>query len=203
MEQYFSKEPTSKNIDKKFEYEFQGEVFQFISNNGVFSKDKVDFGTDLLMRTFFEDVKTPPKTIVDAGCGIGIIGVVLGKIFKDSQIVLFDINERAIECSRKNAKINAIVNALIKKSDLFLNIEGCFEVILTNPPIRAGKKVVFNLYQEAYDHLNLGGRLYVVIQKKQGAPSSIEKLKEIFSSCQVLEKEAGYYILKSVKEVKK
>ena len=196
MEQYFAKDPSSKSIDKSFEYEFLGEVFRFVTNNGVFSKNKVDFGTDLLMRTFCEDIKTTPKTIADAGCGIGIVGVVLGRIFKNAKITMFDINERSVECSKENVRKNRIENVGVKNSDLFGNIEETFELILTNPPIRAGKKLVFDLYQEAYRHLKHGGSLYVVIQKKQGAQSSIEKLKEIFLNCQVLQKKSGYYVLK-------
>jgi len=113
---------------------------------------------------------------------------------------MIDINERALELSKENAVLNKIDNVLIYKSDRLTNVktEG-FAVILTNPPIRAGKKVVHDILEQSFERLIIGGELWVVIQKKQGAPSAIDKLKSLFNEVTILEKKKGYYIIKSKK----
>jgi 16S rRNA G1207 methylase RsmC len=203
MEQYFSNKPASKDINKSFEYFFEGKKFNLSSNNGVFSKNAVDFGTELMIKTFLWDNDNSAQKevdIADAGCGIGIVGVVLGKLMPMAHITMFDINERAVLLSKENAKRNSVMNTNIFLSDLFTGVEKKdFDFVLTNPPIRAGKKIVFNMYEGAFDALKNGGALYVVIQKKQGADSSIEKLNELFGNSVVLEKSAGYKIIKSIK----
>lgn len=203
MEQYFSNKPTSKEKNRSFEFVFEGNKFIFSSNNGVFSKDAVDFGTELLLKTFSLD--TAPKNmedikIADVGCGIGVVGVVVGKLYPDASIVMFDINERAVDLSKVNARKNNVTNTRIIVSDLFAGVEDSdFDYIITNPPIRAGKNVIFKLYEESFNKLKENGALYVVIQKKQGAESTGDKLVELFGNCVVLEKKAGFRILKCVK----
>ena len=203
MEQYFSNKPTSKDKNRAFEFIFEGQKFKFSSNNGVFSKDAVDFGTELLLKAFYLDRANgnmEAVKIVDAGCGIGIVGVILGKMFPEAKLLLFDINERALDLAKENCKNNHISNSQILISDLFSQVEDRdFDYILTNPPIRAGKQVIFNLYEACFHKLKDKGAVYVVIQKKQGADSTREKLIELFGNCSTLEKKSGFKILKSIK----
>ncbi len=199
MQHYFEKNPSSENIKNSFGYIFNDINFKFNSSTGVFSKGKVDFGSGLLIKGFFEDVKCEPRKILDVGCGVGVIGIVIAKVFKNSMIDMIDINTRALELAKENISSNEVENASAFFSDLFENVEGVYDKILSNPPIRVGKELVFRVYEDAYKYLKSGGALYIVIQKKQGAPSSQEKLEEIFGNCEIIIKSKGYRVLKAVK----
>ena len=74
-----------------------------------------------------------------------------------------------------------------------------YDVIISNPPIRAGKKVVFEIVERAKEHLKLNGFIYVVIQKKQGADSMKKKMEEVYGNIEIIAREKGYYIFKSIK----
>lgn len=170
----------------------------FTSDAGVFSKKEVDFGTQLLLETF----RFPESTarILDVGCGYGPIGLTLAKERANYHFVMVDINERALELSELNAKLNGINNVTIKKSNLLSGVKGdTFAAVLSNPPIRAGKKVVHQLFEDAFEQLEHLGELWIVIQKKQGAPSTIEKLESLFKEVTVQKKSKGYYIIKAKK----
>jgi 16S rRNA (guanine1207-N2)-methyltransferase len=168
------------------------------TDRGVFSKGGLDFGTRVLL----ESMVIPPsaKTIIDMGSGDGPISIFLAKSYPDKHVYAFDVNERAFRLTKKNMQENGVSNAEAKVSFLFENVTVNADVVVTNPPIRAGKQTVFKLYEQAFENLNVGGILYVVIQKKQGAPSSFAKLEELFGSCEVIEKKAGYWILLAQKK---
>lgn len=113
-------------------------------------------------------------------------------------MLMVDVNPRAVELAVLNAQKNG-VEAEVRVSDIFGNVTETLSDILTNPPIRAGKKVIYAMFEQAYDHLRPQGHLYVVIRKQQGALSAKAKIEEIFGNCEVINKEKGYYILKSTK----
>jgi 16S rRNA (guanine1207-N2)-methyltransferase len=113
---------------------------------------------------------------------------------------MVDINERAVELTRKNIELNRVKNAESFQSDAYEKVEDKYDVIVSNPPIRTGKKVIYPMFEESLEHLNPGGALYIVIQKKQGAGSAQEKLTDIYGNCEAINKEGGYWILKSVKK---
>ena len=140
------------------------------------------------------------KSLLDVGCGYGPIGITIAKLYPYLNIKMIDINERAISLAKKNVEQNKAQNVTVLKSNIYENIkeEESFDYILTNPPIRAGKKVIYEIYDGAIKHLNQNGELWVVIQKKQGAPSTIDHLNAIFGNCEIVTKEKGYFILKSV-----
>ena len=195
---YFTSKPSVASDRSTWPFVLRGHPFQFTSDSGVFSKKEVDFGSRLLIETFEEPEVDGP--ILDVGCGYGPIGLSLAREYTKRTIEMIDINERALELSKENAVLNKIDNVLIYKSDRLTNVktEG-FAVILTNPPIRAGKKVVHDILEQSFERLIIGGELWVVIQKKQGAPSAIDKLKSLFNEVTILEKKKGYYIIKSKK----
>lgn len=195
MSHYYSEKNDSlKSNRQKISINFNNRKIDMYTDNGVFCKDYLDFGT----RVMLENVLIEGNKVLDLGCGYGPVGVILGLLYPDLDITMVDINERAIELSKMNVELNKI-NAKVYKSNALTEVEGKFSTILTNPPIRAGKSVVFSFYDQSYDHLELGGFLYVVIQKKQGAQSSIAHLNELFGNCEVVCKEKGYYILKSIR----
>ncbi|MDM5300194.1 class I SAM-dependent methyltransferase [Bacillus subtilis] len=198
-EHYYSDKPSVKSNKQTWSFRLRKKDFTFTSDSGVFSKKEVDFGSRLLIDSFEE-----PEVeggILDVGCGYGPIGLSLAGDFKDRTIHMIDVNERAVELSNENAEQNGITNVKIYQSDLFSNVDSAqtFASILTNPPIRAGKKVVHAIFEKSAEHLKTSGELWIVIQKKQGAPSAIEKLEELFDEVSVVQKKKGYYIIKAKK----
>ncbi|WP_458415207.1 class I SAM-dependent methyltransferase [Schinkia sp. CFF1] len=197
-EHYYSSNPSVESKPFTFEYKLKGHSFIFTSDLGVFSKSEIDFGSKLLIDTI--DVPPIDGNILDVGCGYGPIGLTLAKENTNRQIEMVDVNERALQLARKNSEQNHVENVSIYQSNLFENVKDkMFALIVTNPPIRAGKKVVHQLFEDSYQHLLENGELWIVIQKKQGAPSAIEKLETIFAEVEVVVKKKGYYIIKSKK----
>ena len=166
------------------------------SRRGVFSKSKLDSGTKLLLETI--ELEEKAKTVIDMGCGYGPIGIYIAKKYPDKKVFMYDINERAVDLSKINANLND-VEVIVKQSDLFTEVNFKADVIITNPPIRTGKKNVYRLYDEAYDRLNELGVFYLVVGKKQGAESTFHKINQLFSNCEILEKKKGYTVFKAVK----
>lgn len=201
MEQYFTQNPATEKEIYKFDWNVGKEVFNFYTSNSVFSKKGVDFGSMLLIETILNENKNFRGSILDLGCGYGPLGVIAAKILKNSFVTMCDVNERALELSKMNAKENKVDERIkVIASSAFENIKDSYDIIMTNPPIRAGKDVVFSFYEGAYVYLNNGGKLYVVIQKKQGAPSTKAKLESLFGNCEIADKKSGYFILRAVKE---
>lgn len=174
MSHYFIDDNTLADDFRTIKYSFGGKRLEFVSNAGLFSHGEVDAVSDTLIRSLPE----LSGSLLDLGCGWGLIGVALGAAY-DVKVTMSDINPRALECAARNAEKNK-VNADIILSDCFENINSTFDTITLNPPVHAGKQVMYRMYDEAATHLNPGGRLYVVIQKKHGAESTTKKLSEIF-----------------------
>lgn len=197
-EHYYTKDPKVKSDRKTISAELRGKVFQFTTDAGVFSKGGIDFGSQLLLESF--EMPAISGDILDVGCGYGPIGLTIAAVFPERKIQMVDVNERAIALSKENALRNHISNINVYPSDGLSLVEDLdFAAILTNPPIRAGKDVVFAFYEKSFDRLKSGGELWVVIQKKQGAPSSAKHLEMIFGNVAVIAKHKGYYILKAIK----
>ena len=194
---YYSK--TQENVKSNpniYTFNFMEHTFHFHTDNGVFSKDYIDYGTFAMLKAFKpNDI---PGDILDMGAGYGPIGIVLSTLYK-KHAVMCEINERAYNLNLKNIEENK-ADAEVLNSDLYEKVSGMtFSSIVTNPPIRAGKQTVFAIYDGAYEHLKPNGELWVVIQKKQGAPSSKEHLEALFGNCEIITRDKGYYILKSTK----
>ncbi len=192
---YYTERPVVESKPFQWAYMLRGHQFLFTVDQGVFSKKEVDFGSRLLIETFVEP--NVSGNILDVGCGYGPIGLALAKDFPHRMVHMIDVNERAIELAKKNKQQNDIENAEIYISNLFDRVEGKFAAIVTNPPIRAGKAVVYSIFEQSANYLLSGGQLWVVIQKKQGAPSALEKLKTIFDEVDVVEKKKGYFIIRA------
>jgi 16S rRNA (guanine1207-N2)-methyltransferase len=197
---YYSNQPESQHDRRIIEEQLRGLPYRFISDAGVFSKKGVDFGS----RVLIEAMEMPiDAEVLDVGCGYGPIGLSVARIVQHGHVTMVDINARAIELAKENAQLNGITNVSIMESDLFAAVKGrCFDVIISNPPIRAGKETVHAIFEQAYDHLREGGALWIVIQKKQGAPSAKEKLEKYFGEVQEVTKDKGYRIFKAIKPLK-
>lgn len=195
---YYSRHVEAESKPMYWEEDLRGHRLHFKTDQGVFSKKAVDFGSKLLVNLFEEPEIAGP--ILDVGCGYGPIGLTIAKSFPTRTIHMVDVNERALALAKENASNNKLTNAVIYESDRLQQVkEKNFTAIITNPPIRAGKKVVHDIFTQSYHHLTNEGSLWVVIQKKQGAPSAQQKLQEIFHSVEIFDKKKGYYILKAKK----
>lgn len=196
---YFTEQPKSAHENIHFTFALKGKTLQFTTDAGVFSKTTVDFGSRLLITTFAES-QLPEGPLLDVGCGYGPIGLALAAS-SERTVEMIDINQRALDLAKQNAHQNQIVNVDIHFSHLYEDVHArAYAGILSNPPIRAGKKVVHQILTQAYDLLLPQGALTIVIQKKQGAKSAEKKMQEIFGNVNTLQREKGYLILQSTKE---
>ncbi len=197
MGHYYNTDNHLKSETKIIKYTFANTNLQFFSDNGVFSKDRVDYGTNILLNNLPN--LTEAKSILDIGCGIGVVGICLAKKYPASKVDMTDVNERAISLAKKNIHMNELANANSYYSFLYENIVANYDVIISNPPIRAGKTVVYGIIEQGYSHLNDTGQLIVVVQKKQGAESLMRKMDEVYQNVEILVKQDGYYVFKSIK----
>ena len=193
LEHYFTNNESLKSELRTIEYRYKENNFTFYSDNGVFSKNKIDFGSRLLLETIVEE-KTNFETILDVGCGYGFIGIVLAKI-TNAKVSLIDINKRAVHLTQMNSKKNK-VSAEILVSDGYENIKEEYDCIVTNPPIRAGKEVVLRILKDAEKFLKREGMLWFVIRKDQGAKSIKKELENLYA-VEIKKKEKGFYIMKA------
>ena len=190
MGQYFTNENLPSNV-RKTECVVLGRKFIFLTDNGVFSKDGLDFGSRLLLETIpLEEVG---GKILDMGCGYGVFGIVLAKHTK-AHVDMVDVNLRALHLSERNAKENHVNDVNVFESNVYENVSGKYSAIVTNPPIRAGKKVVYDIVMGAKDHLEKDGKLFIVIRKEQGAKSLIFDLEKQYN-VEVLTRKKGFYII--------
>lgn len=200
VDHYYSDVVDVKSNPQTMEARLLGETFNFITDNGVFSKNKVDYGSQVLLETVASQVHIGEK-VLEIGCGYGPIGLGLAKVDSSKSVHMTDVNERALHLAQKNAEINLIENVLIYKSSVFEHVEEKnFQAIISNPPIRAGKRVVHQILKEAYDYLDNEGQLFIVIQRKQGAPSAKKKMKEVYGNVERLALDKGYWVLVSTKK---
>ncbi|KAF6566996.1 class I SAM-dependent methyltransferase [Paenibacillus polymyxa] len=194
---YYSKRPETAHERRSLETVLRGRSYRFVSDSGVFSKQGIDYGS----RVLIEAMQLPAQaSVLDVGCGYGPIGLAAAALVSEGHVTMVDINERAVQLAIENAERNGVKNVTVKQSDLFAEVKNeRFDVILTNPPIRAGKETVHTIFELAYEHLNEGGTLWVVIQKKQGAPSASAKIESLFGHVEEVTKDKGYRILKAKK----
>ena len=194
---YYSNQPEASHDRRQLEEHLRGQTLKFISDAGVFSKKGVDYGSKVLIEVM--DIPENAE-VLDVGCGYGPIGFTAARLAGNGHVTMLDVNSRAVELAKENAKLNGIQNVTILESDLLAAVQGkSFDVVLTNPPIRAGKETVHAIFEQAHAHLRDGGTLWIVIQKKQGAPSAKAKLESLFRQVEEVTKDKGYRIFKATK----
>ena len=199
MEHYFISKGHSQNDYFEFTWKFLDYDFVFKSCDDVFSKDQVDYGTFVLLKTIAKKVQFDGR-ILDIGCGYGPIGITLSKLNPNAKITMCDINKTAVELSKENIKKNNILNVeKVIESNAYQNIDGTFDFIISNPPIKAGKDVLLAIVLGSFEKLNKGGSLVFVIKKKFGEDSIKKKLEQVFETVEVINRDSGYYILMATK----
>ena len=191
MGQYFTNDENLKSEYRNIIYKYKDLTLNFTSDLGVFSKDRVDFASKLLLETYFENGKKNIN-VLDVGFGYGFIGVTLSKIM-NSYVDMIDVNKRAVHLSNINIKNNNVnANAFI--SNIYENINKKYDCIITNPPIRAGKSVYMNIIENAAEYLTDDGELWFVMNKDHGAKSTIEKIKNVYD-VNVVNKSKGFFVI--------
>ena len=195
MNHYYTDNKDLSSDRKEFTYYFDNEVFRFTTDNGVFSKDNVDYGSYILIRTVYR--KDLGESLLDLGSGYGPIGIILKHFHPQLQVEMAEVNSRAVELSVLNNRNNHTEDIKVHLCEDILTLDHKFDTIVLNPPIRAGKKIIYELYEKAQKMLNEGGHLYIVIRKAQGAMSSMKKLETLFENVEVIEKDKGYLVIDS------
>ena len=193
-EHYYTEDPLSQHDERRVTVQALGHVLTFTTDAGVFSRDGLDRGTEVLLEAL------PPLAgrVLDLGCGWGALGVCLGKSAPELDIVMTDVNRRAVALASRNAEENG-VRAQVLQGDGFAPVEGLFDAIVTNPPIRAGKGVIYDLFARALEHLRPGGALYVVMRKQQGAPSALKYLRQIAAGAEVIGRGSGFHVIRATR----
>ena len=194
-EHYYTNSPTSEHEERSFRAVFAGRVLAFDTDAGVFSKQHVDPGSELLCKALPEDIS---GDVLDMGCGWGAMTIMTLARFPQVSVTMADVNERALALAVSNVEKNRMQAKAIL-SDGFEKVEGEFDAVMTNPPIRAGKSVIYKMFEDAKAHLREGGRLFLVIRKQQGAPSALKFLNELYAKAEVIERDGGYWIIQCTK----
>ena len=194
-EHYYTNSPTSEHEERSFRAVFAGRVLAFDTDAGVFSKQHVDPGSELLCKALPEDIS---GDVLDMGCGWGAMTIMTLARFPKVNVTMADVNERALALAVSNVEKNRMQAKAIL-SDGFEKVEGEFDAVMTNPPIRAGKSVIYKMFEDAKAHLREGGRLFLVIRKQQGAPSALKFLNELYAKAEVIERDGGYWIIQCTK----
>jgi 16S rRNA (guanine1207-N2)-methyltransferase len=191
-EHYFTQDPSSESRRAIATWEHAGREIEFLTDSGVFSRGHVDYGSRLLV----ESLPRLTGRVLDIGCGYGFIGIAIQCIQPGLDVVMCDVNRRALALAQENAaKLG--VKAQILESDGYAAVKGKFDVIITNPPVRAGKDVYYPWFDGAPQRLNPGGALYVVLQRKQGAPSAQRHLETLFEKVEIIKRGAGFHVIKA------
>ena len=199
MSHYFINDESLVSQVRELIYKYASFSFTFFSDNGVFSKKSIDYGSKLLLESYLKD-DTASRKVLDVGCGYGFIGTVIS-IVNGSYVDMVDVNKRAVHLTKRNIKKYDNFKGSVFLSDAYSEVKDTYDVIITNPPIRVGKQKLLEILTGAFDHLNEDGVLYFVIRKDQGA-LSIKKILENDRIVETINKDKGYFIYKVKKMTK-
>lgn len=195
MNHYFDNNENLKSEEIKRKAIINGKEFEFLTDNGVFSKKGLDFGTRSLLESI--DTTKINGKVLDFGCGYGPIGIYISRM-TNAEVHMIDVNRRSLELARRNVNLNH-VNVQIYESNIYENVNKTFDYIISNPPIRVGKKILYEILFKAYDYLKEKGELWIVVNKDQGAKSLIKDLEKTYK-VELVNKNKGFYIIRCIKE---
>jgi len=195
---YYTRDPQSASRPAECRFEYRGVSLDFTTDAGVFSRGEVDTGTRLLLEALPEEMA---GEILDLGCGWGVIGISIARKWPETRVTMADVNLRALELTRENAKRNR-AEVICTESDGMEAFAGkTFDAVVTNPPIRAGKQVIYKMFADAAGCLKPGGALYLVIRKQQGAESCIRYLQTLYKRTEKLDKSGGFWVIRASEPV--
>ena len=191
MSQYFDNDNNVKHNKKIIEFYFNDKKYNVYSDNGVFSKDRFDYGTRVLLSSI--DIDSLSGNVLDLGCGLGVVGIILGTFNKNISIDMIDVNWRALDLTKDNLKLNN-VRADVFVSNVYDNVDKKYNYIITNPPIRAGKDVIRRFLFDGYDYLEDDGVIYFVMRKDHGVKSMIKELENKYNVT-IINKDKGFFVI--------
>lgn len=198
MSHYFENDKNLKSEIRELSYKYNSSFFIFYSDNGVFSKNNIDYGSGLLIETYLKENDINEKRVLDVGCGYGFLGIMVSRV-TDSYVEMIDINKRAVHLTNMNIKRYKDFKGKTYVSNVYENVEGKYDIIITNPPIRIGKEKLLEILIGAFDHLEDNGLLYYVIRKDQGALSIKKILEENSINVEIINRNKGYFIYRAKK----
>lgn len=198
MSHYFENDKNLKSEIRELSYKYNSSFFVFYSDNGVFSKNNIDYGSRLLIETYLKENDINEKRVLDVGCGYGFLGIMVSRV-TDSYVEMIDINKRAVHLTNMNIKRYKDFKGKTYVSNVYENVEGKYNIIITNPPIRIGKEKLLEILIGAFDHLEDNGLLYYVIRKDQGALSIKKILEENGINVEIINRDKGYFIYRAKK----
>ena len=191
---YYTRDPQSESRPAECEYVYRGVDLRFRTDAGVFSRGEVDTGTRLLLEALPAEMS---GEILDLGCGWGVIGVSIARKWPACRVTMADVNLRALDLSRENAKRNRAEVECVESDGMAAFAGRLFDAVVTNPPIRAGKQVIYRMFADASKSLKPGGALYLVIRKQQGAESCMKYLKTLFGEVEKLDRSGGFWVMRA------
>lgn len=192
-DQYYTADPSSESRPVPCAFPYRGHGLSFMTDAGVFSKGELDAGSRLLL----DALPTLQGDVLDIGCGWGAIGIAVAKANKQARVTMLDVNRRALGLCQANCLRNGVTAEILESDGMAAVLGRKFDAIITNPPIRAGKQVIYKMFADAAASLNAEGALYLVIRKQQGAESCVKYLKTLFNEVEKLDKSAGFWVLKA------
>jgi 16S rRNA (guanine1207-N2)-methyltransferase len=197
-EHYFMERPTSKAKYGLVRACLRGRMFDFVTASGVFSKERVDLGTRLLVESM---VLPEQGCVLDVGCGYGVAGIAAAALNPCLRVVMVDVNVRAVRLARQNVELNNLWNVEVRRGHLYEPVEGLmFDCVVSNPPVSAGMKIVEGIIVEAPWHMSSGATLQVVVRSKIGGKRLQSIFEKAFGHVEVLARGSGYRVLMSGKE---
>ncbi len=192
-DQYYTADPASESRPVPCAFPYRGHGLNFMTDAGVFSRGELDVGTRLLL----DALPDLSGNILDLGCGWGAIGVAVAKAYPAAHVTMVDVNHRALDWARANAERNRVAVNVLESDGMAAVMGRTYDAIITNPPIRAGKQVIYQMFADAAKSLLPGGALYLVIRKQQGAESCVKYLKTLYAEVEKLDKSGGFWVLKA------
>ncbi len=200
-EHYSTRRPTSVHRAGSVSLTVRGRELRLRTDAGVFSRGGIDRGTELLLEAMEIG---PCESVLDLGCGYGVLGIAAAKLSDGGRVILTDVNERAAGLAKANLKANAVANAEVRVGDLYEPVRDlAFDHIVCNPPLRAGRVVVDRIVAEAPSHLLDGGRLWLVARTRQGADALRGRMARAFGNATIIRRGSGYKVLRSTKDEKR
>ena len=192
-EQYYTADPTCESRPVPCSFVYRGKSLLFQTDSGVFSRGELDQGSRLLI----DALPALEGPVLDLGCGWGAIGVSVARANPAASVTMADVNHRALDLCRQNAASNGVTVEILESDGMAALLDRKFTTVITNPPIRAGKQVIYKMFSDAAGCLTEGGALYLVIRKQQGAESCVKYLKTLYESVEKLTKSGGFWVLKA------
>lgn len=194
-DQYYTADPSSESKPVPCAFPYRGYGLSFMTDAGVFSKGELDAGSRLLL----DALPALTGDVLDLGCGWGAIGVAIARANPQARVVMADVNRRALALARENCARNGVTAEIIESDGLSAVMDRRFDAVVTNPPIRAGKQVIYRMFADAAGALQPGGALYLVIRKQQGAESCVKYFQTLYKQVEKLDRSAGFWVLKASK----